>query len=211
VSAAEPVRVTAPSGTFEAWRAMVPGVAVPAGLEPPVQATGPLMLPTAVATAFAVYGEAETVVTLRVSRGELRLAAHGAVVGDLAAVVVQVRHAEVAATLDWAQVVLLPGDQVPKELLGWLPGLPISRPAGQHDRPGPSEALLSVIVTRRAVDGRRLSHPTSSEIARWASDCAGLPSTWFCVGGQVRPGELRTALRATLLGRGPSSEGSEDR
>lgn len=209
MSAAEPIRVTAPSGTFEAWRALAPGAAVPAGLEPPSQPGGPLVLPTAVATAFAVHGEAETVVTLRLSHGDLQLAAHGAVVGDLAAVVVQVRHGGVAAALDWAQVALLSSDQAPNELLVWLPG----PPTGPHARPGLGEALMSVTVTvtRRAVDGRRLSRPMSSELARWAWGCPGRPARWSSVGGQVRPGKLRAAVRAALLGRGRASEGLEGR
>lgn len=203
MSAAEPIRVTAPSGTFEAWRALAPGDAVPADLEPPSQPAGPLLLPTAVATAFAVHGEAETVVTLRLSRGDLQLAAHGAVAGDLATVVVQVRHGGAAAALDWAQVALLSSDQAANELLAWLPGPPTG--------PGPSEALMSVTVTRRAVDGRRLARPTSHELARWAWGCAGRPGRWSSVGGLVRPGALRTAVRAALLGAGSSSEAVEGR
>lgn len=191
MSGPDPVRVTVPTDTFETWRRVAPGLAVPTGREPIPRSPDQVLLPTAVATAFGVHAEAEIAVELGLSRGALEVTAHGGVAGDLAAVVVQVRHGTDAAQLDWVQVVLLAAVAVPGELLAWLPD-PDSGASMSGSR-------VRVAVTRLVEQGRRLQRPSAVELARWEGRTDG----WADAGGRVGPdgprSDLRSALRSALI------------
>ncbi len=190
----EPIRLAVPGATFATWRRTAPGLAVPPGLEPLVPRPDRAALPTAVATAFGVHGEADVVASLRYSRGDLELGVHCAVAGDLAAAVVQMRHEVTARTVDWVQVVLLGAPQAPSEMVSWLPD-PGSSTAG---------ARLRVVITVET--GHRPS-PAEVELARWEGRFDG----WFDNGRPADLDELRETLRSALVGQASPGSGGPGR
>ncbi len=71
------------------------------------------------AAAFALFSLAPTLVSLRADHPQVRVAVHAVATADLAAVVVRTQHVD-AALFDWAQIVVLPAEQVAQEATAWL-------------------------------------------------------------------------------------------